>query len=76
MKLFYESNQNQKEHQQVCQDNQDLKTKTEERTGRNIVAKGDKDFYFETLCKYKNNDGSIGVILQVKEKKNEKIQGT
>ena len=39
------------------------------------MAKGDKDFYFETLCKYKNNDGSIGVILQVKEKKNEKIQG-
>ena len=22
-------------------------TKTEERTGRNIVAKGDKDFYFD-----------------------------
>ena len=39
------------------------------------MAKGDKDFYFETLCKYKNNDGSVGVILQVKEKKNEKIQG-
>ena len=40
------------------------------------MAKEDKDFYFETLCKYKNNDGSMGVILQVKEKKNEKIQGT
>ena len=35
-----------------------------------------KTYYFEQIVEYKNLDGSRGWILQVKEKKNENIQGT
>ena len=31
----------------------------------------EKNFYFETLCKYVNNDGSKGVILTIKPKPKE-----
>lgn len=49
-------------------DGRDLKIKIREVIGNDIVAKEDKDFYFETLCEYKRPDGTRGWIITVKPK--------
>ena len=46
------------------------KNKTNAKTGNDIVAK-ENNFYFETLCEYKQPDGTRGWILTVKPKPKE-----
>ena len=55
---------------QVILDGQDQRTRINERTGNDIVAK-ENSFYFETLCEYKRPDGTRGWILTVKPKPKE-----
>ena len=48
-------------------DGLDQRIKTNAKTGNDIVAK-ENNFYFETLCEYKQPDGTRGWILTVKPK--------
>tara|TARA_B100000519_G_C14146252_1_gene392285 strand:- start:726 stop:899 length:174 start_codon:yes stop_codon:yes gene_type:complete len=51
----------------VVLDGLDQRIKTNAKTGNDIVAK-ENNFYFETLCEYKQPDGTRGWILTVKPK--------